>query len=154
LGHFLELDRVTLYRFPRDAQEFVVVHSWSAPGVRPVPRVTVSQEFPWTVSQILREQVVGFSDPADLPVAGLRYAETFRRWGVRSNLVIPMVAGARILGCLAFVTLTVERAWPDELVQRLRLVAEIFANALAQKEADDSLRESELAKSAILASLS
>jgi len=154
LGHFLELDRVTLYRFSRDAQEFVTVHSWSAPGVRPLPRVTVSQEFPWIVSQLLREQVVGFSRSEELPLEGIRDAETFRRRGVRSNLAIPMVAGARILGCLAFVTLTVERAWPDELVQRLRLVGEVFANALAQKEADDSLRESELAKSAILASLS
>src|SRR6185369_14745379 len=59
-----------------------------------------------------------------------------------------------ILGCLACVTLTVERVWSDELVQRLRLVGEIFANALAQKEADETVRESELMKSAILASLS
>ena len=155
LGHFLELDRVTLYRFSRDAQEFVVVHSWSGPGVMPVPpRVTVSQEFPWSVSQLLREQAVGFSHPEELPVEAFRDAETFRRRGVRSNLAIPMMAGARILGCLAVATLTVERVWPDELVQRLRLVGEVFANALAQKEADDNLRESELAKSAILASLS
>jgi PAS domain S-box-containing protein len=65
-----------------------------------------------------------------------------------------MVAGGRILGSLAFVTLTVERAWPDDLVQRLRLVGEVFANALAQKEAEDTVRESELMKSAILASVS
>ena len=31
------------------------------------------------------------------------------------------------------------RAWPDELVQRLRLVGEIFANALARKRADQDL---------------
>jgi len=154
LGHFLALDRVTLYRFSQDAREFVVVHSWTGPGVRPVPRVTVSQEFPWIVSQILCEQSVGFSHSDELLPEGAHDAETFRRWGVRSHLAIPMVARARILGCLAFATLTIERAWPDELVQRLRLVGEVFANALAQKEADDSLRESELAKSAILASLS
>ena len=44
--------------------------------------------------------------------------------------------------------------WPDEVVQRLRLVGEVFANALAQKEADNAVRESEQVKSAILASLS
>ena len=39
-------------------------------------------------------------------------------------------------------------------MQRLHLVAEVFANALARKEAEDALRASELMKSAILASLS
>jgi signal transduction histidine kinase/putative methionine-R-sulfoxide reductase with GAF domain len=154
LGQFLELDRVTLYRFSRDAQEFTVAYYWSGPGVGPVPRVTVREDFPWIVSQLLREQPIAFSRSDELPAEAARDAETFRRRGVISNLAVPMIAGARVLGCLALVTLSVERAWPDDLVQRVRLVAEVFANALAQKEADDSLRESELAKSAILASLS
>src|SRR3989441_800075 len=88
--------------------------------------------------------------------------DTFETWlghlgqllRVRSNLTIPLVAGGRVLGSLAFVTLNAERAWPDELVQRLRLVAEVFADALAYMEAEDALRTSELMKSAILASLS
>ena len=50
-------------------------------------------------------------------------------------------------------TVTAERAWPDELVQRLQLVGEVFASALARKEAEEALRASELMKSAILASL-
>jgi len=154
LGQFLALDRVTLYRLSRDAKGFVVAYSWSGPGVEPVPRLSVSQDFPWITAQILREQSVVCSRPEELPREGTRDAETLRRRGVRSNLAVPMVAGGRILGALACVTLNVERAWPDELVQRLRLVGELFANALAQKEADDSVRESELAKSAILASLS
>jgi two-component system sensor kinase FixL len=154
LGRLLELDRVTLYRLSRDAQEFVVAHSWSAPGVGPVPRLSVSADFPWIISQLLHGHTVAFSRPEELPPEAVRDAETFRRRGVHSNLAIPMVAGARIVGCLACVTLTVERVWPDELVQPLRLVAEIFANALAHKEAEDAARESELMKSAILASLS
>src|SRR5262245_8722575 len=154
LGQFLGLDRVTLYRISRDAEEFVVAYSWSGPGVGSLPSVIVSQDFPWISSQIFREQPVACSRPEELPLEGVRDAETLRRRGVRSNLAIPMVAGGRVIGALAFVTLTVERAWPDELVQRLRLVGEVFANALAQKEADNALRESEQVKSAILASLS
>jgi signal transduction histidine kinase/putative methionine-R-sulfoxide reductase with GAF domain len=154
LGQFVGVDRVTLYRLSPDAEEFVVAYSWSGPGVGPVPRVSVGQDFPWITAQILCEQPVACSRPDELPLEGVRDAETFRRRGVRSNLAVPMVASGRVLGCLAFATLTVERTWPEELVQCLRLVGELFANALAQKEADDTVRESELAKSAILASLS
>jgi signal transduction histidine kinase len=46
------------------------------------------------------------------------------------------------------------RAWPDGQVEWLRLVAAIFASALARKEAEDLLRAGETSKSAILASLS
>jgi len=154
LGRLLELDQVTLLRLSPNAREFVVALSWSAPGVAPLPRLNVSEDFPWVISHLLRGQTVAVSRPEELPPDGGRDAETLRRRGVRSGLAIPMVAGARVLGCLACVTLTEERMWPDELVQRLPLVAEIFANALAQKEADDAARESELMKSAILASLS
>jgi len=143
LGQFLGLDRVTLYRLSRDAEEFVVAYSWSGPLVGPVPRVSASREFPWITARLLCDRPVGFSRPEELPLEARRDAETFRRRGVLSNLAIPMMAAGRILGSLAFVTLTGERVWPDELVQRLRLVGEIFGNALAQKEAEDTIRESE-----------
>jgi two-component system, LuxR family, sensor kinase FixL len=44
---------------------------------------------------------------------------------------------------VAFNTTRSERDWPDALVKRLQLVAQIFANALARKRADQDLRESE-----------
>jgi C4-dicarboxylate-specific signal transduction histidine kinase/integral membrane sensor domain MASE1 len=153
LGDFLGLDRVTLYRLSRDAEELTVAFTWSAPRVRPLPRVSPRRDFPWLHAQLVSERTVAFSHPDRLPPEARTDAESFRRRGMRSNLSIPMVAGGRILGSLAFVTLTVERAWPDELVQRLRLIGEVFANALAQQEAEDTVRASELMKSAILASL-
>jgi signal transduction histidine kinase/integral membrane sensor domain MASE1 len=153
LGEFLVLDRVTLYRFSRELGEFIVGWAWSAPGVPAVSRVSVIRDFPWLVPQILREHSVGFARLEELPLEAAREAETFRRRGVRSNLAIPLVAGGRVLGSLAFVTVSSERQWPDELVQRLQLVGEVFANALAQREAEEALRGSEEMKSAILASL-
>src|SRR5262249_502212 len=121
LGRFLDLDRVTLYRLTPDAKGFVVAYSWSGSGVASVPRASSADEFPWVTAQILREQSVTCSRPEDLPREGARDAETLRRRGVLSNLAVPMVAGGRILGALACVTLKVERAWAHDLVQRPRL---------------------------------
>jgi signal transduction histidine kinase len=70
------------------------------------------------------------------------------------DLTIPLVAGDRILGGATFRRADADGAWPEPLVQRLRLVAEVFANALARKRSESALRASELMKSAILASLS
>ena len=46
-------------------------------------------------------------------------------------------------GRLAFATLRAERHWPDELVPRLRLLADVFASALARQRAERAVRESE-----------
>jgi two-component system sensor kinase FixL len=45
------------------------------------------------------------------------------------------------------------RPWPSEMVWQLRLVAEVFANVIARKKAEDALRASEIMNTAILASL-
>ena len=64
------------------------------------------------------------------------------------------MAGDRVLGGLTFGRVgIVDGAWPEALVQRLRLAAEVLASALARKRSEDALRASELMKSAILASL-
>src|SRR5262249_1743767 len=52
-----------------------------------------------------------------------------------------------------FGPLTSGRSWPLEMVSQLRLVAEVFANVIARKKAEDALRASEIMNTAILASL-
>jgi PAS domain S-box-containing protein len=54
-----------------------------------------------------------------------------------------LVEGGQLIGGLSFNTMREERLWPEEIVPRLQVVAQIFANALARKGADQELRESE-----------
>ena len=62
---------------------------------------------------------------------------------MKSILSIPMVIGKKTLGSCAFVSVRAERIWPDDLVHRMRLVAEVLAGVLARKHFEESLRESE-----------
>jgi two-component system, NarL family, sensor kinase len=48
-----------------------------------------------------------------------------------------------VVGAIGFDSFRRHRDWPDDLVQRLRLVGEIFTNALARKRADEALRARE-----------
>ena len=48
-----------------------------------------------------------------------------------------------MFGALNFDVTREEREWPAELVSRLKLVADVFANALARKRDEQALRESE-----------
>ena len=62
---------------------------------------------------------------------------------MRSLLSIPLVSGRRTLGSCVLVAVREERAWPENLVQRMRLITTVFAGALARKRSEESLRESE-----------
>ena len=47
------------------------------------------------------------------------------------------------MGILGYDTTRAEREWPNALVKRLQLIAKIFTNALARKQSDEALQESE-----------
>jgi PAS domain S-box-containing protein len=62
---------------------------------------------------------------------------------MKSVLSVPLVGGGKTLASCALVSTRAERIWPEELVQRFRFISEVFANALAQKQTDEALREAE-----------
>ena len=62
---------------------------------------------------------------------------------MKSILSVPMVIGQKTLGSCVLVSVRAERIWPADLVQRMRLIATVFAGALVRKRSEESLRESE-----------
>ena len=60
------------------------------------------------------------------------------------GLCLPLsVGGEPPVGALGFNALRAARDWPDTLLKRLQLVAQVFANALARRRHELSLQESE-----------
>jgi formate hydrogenlyase transcriptional activator len=123
----------------------------------PQPFEPMRQEhFPWYRQQMLAGRMVAFSSLEELPAEASVDREYGRLLGIKSNLCLPLsVGGEPPVGALALNTLRTERDWPDALVKRLQLVAQIFTNALARKRHELDLRESEerLAAGADLAGL-
>ena len=76
-----------------------------------------------------------------MPEEAARDKATIGRIGPKSNVTFPLTAGGgTVFGALAFGQMTGERSWPDNLVQRLRLVSQILANALLRKRSEQKLR--------------
>ena len=106
--------------------------------------MAASQYFPWCQQQLLAGQVVKVTSLSDLPPEAARDRESWRSFDIKSSLAFSLSAGGGPpVGALFFNTTRAERQWPEPLVQSLRLVAQILANALARKRADQALRESE-----------
>jgi PAS domain S-box-containing protein len=100
------------------------------------------QLFPWVANKVLMGEVLAISKLSDLPLEASRDKESFRLYGTKSSLLIPLLTGGSVFGVLSFAVLQQEREWPELLVNRLKLVAQLFATALARQRSEQSLCES------------
>jgi signal transduction histidine kinase/integral membrane sensor domain MASE1 len=149
------VDCVVLYRRVTDPRvETASRSTWRLSDPDWGPGIPRGAEIPWTVDRLRGEQAVGFSGLENLPAAAARDVEGYRRHGIGSALIVPLVADPRARGALGLFSASGSHTWRDGQVHWLWVVAETFTSALARKEAEDALRASELSKSAILASLS
>ena len=108
----------------------------------PLVQVIRGSETPWLVSRLRQGHAVRLSRLGDLPTEAAVDRQTFNRLGTRSIVLAPLVVGGSVAGALAAATLRAERQWPDELVVRLRLLADVFAHALARQRAERAAQES------------
>ncbi len=152
VGRFFGFDRMILWRFTPDAGTLVPLAGWAGPDTPVLPEPAERADFGWIVAKLLRQEAFVCSDLDELPPEAAAVRERLRATGARSALALPLMAGEQVLGCLSL-SMTRRRVWSDGVVQNCRLVADVFAAALARKLAEDALRESEAMKSAVLASL-
>jgi PAS domain S-box-containing protein len=143
---FLGLDLAVLWQWSLEYPDsFTLTHLYRPLGGPPVPeRMNAHEYFPWCLREVQAGRVVKLGSVEDAPAEAARDLEVWRHYRVKSVLAIPLSAGGEpLVGVLSFHSMRAERDWPEEVVQRLRLVAEIFANALARKRVEQALRESE-----------
>ena len=144
LIEFLGVDRSSFGELSEDKHSIRATHSSVVPGFPPFPPVILDEQFPWYAEQIRRGEVLRFHRlPDEAPPEAVHERAYVIREGMKSNLTIPLKVGGSVLGVISFGSFRAYRAWPDELVQRLRLVGEIFVNALARRRAEQALRDSE-----------
>ena len=126
-----------------DPDVITLTHHHLAQGGAESPEPLQQRQFPWYVEQIRSGRLVYFSSLDELPPEGAVDRESCRAMGICSNLTIPLaVGGEPPIGALGLNTLSEERHWPETVVKQLQLVAHVFANAIARRRHDLSLRES------------
>jgi len=135
----LGVDRSQLIRFSADGRETFVTHSWATAGIPAVAPKPLTESYPWAMQRIWANRAVAVSRLEDLPPSAAVDKASWRRAGTKASLIMPMHVAGKIVGAIAFGCLRSERAWPEEFVDRVRVLATIFGNALAHKRACEEL---------------
>ena len=138
IGDLLALDRCTFYKVGADGI-LVESLSWTAAGVQPVSEpVPAMKLIPWSLRQVLANEVVCFSDLVQVP------NEVDRRGylaaDIKSAVVVPLCIDGSVAGALEFDTVGRARTWGPEVLHRLKVIASVFDQVLARQRRDDLLQ--------------
>jgi formate hydrogenlyase transcriptional activator len=140
----LDVDRSTLWQVCEgEPGTLLLTHIHQPPGsTSPPDRMNAMDFFPWTVQKILGGETVTISKMTDLPPEADRDWESFGLYGGKSGVYVPLsVGGGPVFGLLTFAVMREERGWLEPVVKGFKLIAQVFANALARKRMEGQLRE-------------
>jgi transcriptional regulator with GAF, ATPase, and Fis domain len=139
LQQFLGYDRCCFSEFQEDGS-LVVLSSSAVNGVEATPVGQLPTQLTWFFNKLRTGKLLVISNAgADLPPEAAAEAEFCRRTGLVSHLAIPLRVGGRVIGDIAFTACRENRTWPEDLTTRLKLVGEVFAQALARKREQEKL---------------
>ncbi len=137
IADFFKADWGSLAEFSHDSRIARITHSWVAEGAAPAPSAVPLAEIPWVVNRLQGGEVVRFSQIDELPETDAAVdRRTYLKLGIKSQVAVPLRGAGGLLGALTFSSFDEERSWPDELVQRLQLLGEVFANILSHRQSE------------------
>jgi PAS domain S-box-containing protein len=143
---FFQVDRAALVRTLPGKSAYQITHVAHSDDVPPVP---VGTELPISINPwgyeklIVKREVIVYSRLDDLPPEAHVDKKTWTEWGIRSTVNIPILIGEPVDHIISINSVKSERVWPKELFPRLRLLGEIFVNALERRHGQEASRESE-----------
>ena len=143
VASLLRFDVAALSVFTGRGTEGRVAYLWRATGAPEIPADLTNEDFPWSAQELLAGRDVCVRSLEMLPQAARTDRATYEKYHVRSSYSVPLFAAGKVIGVLGLNTVSEAREVSPELLQGQRLLGEIFANALARRTAEQSLRDSE-----------
>lgn len=145
LGEFVDVDRCYVCLYSNDEKTSMDnTHEWCAKGIEPqiekLKGVPV-EHFPWGMEKLKQMETIHVSRVADLPAYADAEKELLQSQSVQSFVIVPMAYGGTLVGFLGFDSVLSEKRWPEQDVALLKIVGEIFINALEHKRQQDMLQE-------------
>lgn len=157
IGEFAGADRSYIFLFSNDGSQMSNTHEWCATGIESQmdkrQRVPLAR-IPWWMEQLHRFEHIHIPRVADLPPEATAEKVLLQAQGIRSLIVVAMVSGRSLKGFLGFDSVRQEQSWAEDIIALFKLVGEMFANALARKQAEVERKKIERLKDELVSTVS
>jgi len=150
----LEFDRAVVFELTGDGKFFALTHEWCAGGVQSFRKsmsgLTI-EDFGWPLTELRKGRALAFG-PREIPPDAVAAQRVLGRDGTRLMAFVPLVVAGELLGCIGLHQTRSGRLLSERQIERLRLVGEIVADAMARRSAEASLKQSEARFAQVVAS--
>ncbi|MEJ2220605.1 MAG: PAS domain S-box protein [Desulfobacterales bacterium] len=146
IGEFADADRSYVFQFSDDPKSVSCTHEWCAEGIQPtLERIQKApvETFPWAMEKFLQGVMVLVPRLSDLPPEANKEKQEFEQQGIQSILAVPMVISGKVIGFIGLDSVRDEKMWAEDTSSLLKIVGQVFANALENKNARQALQQSE-----------
>ncbi len=140
IAEFLQLDRIAVTQFAGEGNKFLVTHSYGYHSDADILKIELDDELPWYAKKLRNDETVIVNRFNDLPKAAREERQHAKSEEIGAHLAFPLYVGGSIVGSLSFST-KAEFTWPNIMIRQLKLLAEIFGNALHRKQVQIKVEE-------------
>jgi signal transduction histidine kinase/CheY-like chemotaxis protein len=154
IGEISGVDRSYAFIFSSDGAKMDDMYEWCVEGIEPQLenlRGLPVGILPWwsasspamrmVMEKLSRFENVHIASVAGLPPEAGAEKGILQAQGIQSIAIVPMVYGGALIGFLGFDSVRAEKRWAEEDIALLKMVGEVFANALARRQAEEALAE-------------
>src|SRR5271157_143176 len=141
MTEMLDADRATLGQVDPASGDLLTTHDWTRAGIPRFEVRLIRGTLPWIEQRLMKGEILALGKLDDLPPEAKRDREFIESIGVKSGLVIPFRIGGQTIGAIGIDCFREQRNWDDIIVSRVQVAADMLANALARKRADEEIRE-------------
>ena len=140
LGEAMDGDRATVGLIEPESGDLLITHAWARAGLEAFPKRLLSGMLPWLFQRLKEGETIAVGTPEDLPPEAHVEREYMLSQGHKSSLIVPLKVGGNVVGAFAFSCFRQHQKWDASTISRFQAMADVFANALARKEADEKLQ--------------
>ncbi|HEY5955524.1 MAG TPA: ATP-binding protein [Polyangiaceae bacterium] len=144
IGEFAGVDRAYIFRFSPSGTTMSNTHEWCAAGISPeiehLQGLPV-EVFPWWCERIKRQQVIHVPCVESLGDEAAAERAILLEQSIRSVVVVPLTYARKVEGFLGFDSVSAQKHWNEEDIALLKIVGEMFMNAIERQKAE-ALRRS------------
>ncbi|NEQ76994.1 MAG: PAS domain S-box protein [Okeania sp. SIO2C9] len=146
IGSFSGVDRSYIFLLDETGSYINNDYEWCASGIK--PQIEQRKQIPITALEEWNEQIknletIYIPSTTKLPKEKWISKIFLRLQCIKSLVVVPIVYRGIFIGFLGFDSVKEEKNWSEDIIDLLRIMGEMFINALERKRVETALAESE-----------
>ncbi len=144
IGEFVGVDYAYVFLLSPDKRTVSNTHSWRQKGIKdPIGRLQALpvELFPGLRAKLSQLETVYIPSVAKMAPEMSGEQEFLLAQGVQSLIQVPMISNQELKGILGFASGRTEKRWSADIINLLKIVSEIFVNALERKQVHQELKE-------------